>query len=72
MAEEYAGKLRLAPEIMWQLTRIGYPSEGIRLTFFTQVPYTFSVEIQLSAKDTERLIKALTQKLAEEKKRGLR
>jgi len=46
-----------------QVGRIGYPDEGIRLTFCDGFPYNLHFEIQLSRCDAEFVINALTNML---------
>jgi hypothetical protein len=47
-----------------QLSRIGYDTEGLRLTFAIGSPYEFNAEIKLSRADCVWLRDALTQALA--------
>jgi len=56
-------RLELAKGLYFQLTRIGYEDEGIRLTFFDNIPFKLSFEVQLSKKDTKELIEQLKNKL---------
>jgi hypothetical protein len=49
-----------------QLSRIGYPDEGLRLTIFDNVPFNCSFEVQLSKSDIKWLIAKLTEALEKE------
>ena len=58
-------KLRLTKgkDMHFDVTRIGYPEEGLRLKFFIDCPFKFVTEVQLSRLDTEALIKRLQEQL---------
>ena len=63
--------LRLADGLHAKVDRIGYPDEGLRLHFFRHIPFKFHVEVQLSGRDTEALIKALQDQLNYHRDRDL-
>ena len=60
-------KLILVEGMYVRVSRLGYEDEGIRLTFSTGMPFDFSVEVQLSRRDTEALIKSLLDELERNK-----
>jgi hypothetical protein len=64
--------LDLAAPLRVQVTRLGYPDEGIRLTIAHGMPFEFSTELKLSRRDTERLIAALQHQLADPSSENLR
>ena len=53
------------------VTRIGYPDEGLRLTFSIGMPFDYSAEIQLGRADAEWLRDLLTQALADKSSENL-
>jgi hypothetical protein len=59
-------ELKLAKGLYLELSRIGYPDEGIRMIVFDNIPYKFHVELQLSRRDTQQLIGEL-QKILDDK-----
>ena len=62
--------LKLAEPLHFEVNRLGYDDEGIRLTFALGSPYSAHFEVQLSMEDTINLITALTSVLEKETKRG--
>lgn len=63
--------LTLAKGLNAQLTRIGYPDEGLRLTVFDKIPYNFHVELQLSRSDAVALAHALREALKDPRNANL-
>ena len=61
--KKYFVPLEIAKGLYFHVSRIGYPEEGIRLTFLDDVPFRLHFEVQLSRKDTEQVIAALTDEL---------
>lgn len=53
----------MAPSIGLQVSRIGYPDEGIRFTVHHGCPFNYHSEIQLSRGDALWLISALREEL---------
>jgi hypothetical protein len=48
--------LDMATGMRMVVGRIGYPDEGLRLTFSIHCPYDFHAEVQLSRADAESLV----------------
>ena len=67
MSEQEFYPLEIAKGLYMQVSRIGYPDEGIRLTFLDDIPFNLHFEVQLSRKDVQILIERLQKKLETEK-----
>lgn len=59
-----ARALDLARPMRMDVSRIGYPDEGLRLTVSIDSPYQFNVEVKLSRRDAEWLRARLDAELA--------
>lgn len=57
--------LDLAKPMQIDVGRIGYASEGLRLTLSIASPYEFNAEVKLSRADAEWLVERLRQALAD-------
>ena len=63
--------LEIAKNITCSVGRIGYNDEGIRVTFFDDMPFNCHFEIQLSRRDTEALIELLRNELLNKRSSNL-
>ena len=70
MVEEFI-PLKLAKGLYCHISRIGYPDEGIRVTFLDAVPYNLHFEVQLSRTDAEWMIAKLQDMLKSERQDNL-
>ena len=61
----------MAKGLYCDVHRLGYEDEGIRLTFFDDKPFNLHFEVQLSKKDTEKLIEELKKELESENSKNL-
>lgn len=59
--------LTLARDMTLEVSRIGYPDEGLRLTIALGSPYKFDAEVKLGRADAEWLVTRLQQELADPK-----
>lgn len=64
-------RLTAGKNMHFDVMRIGYPEEGLRLRFFIDCPFSFVTEIQLSRIDTEALIERLQEQLEYHKDKDL-